>query len=381
MRFFFMDSKKGQLLALSLCWCFVQSVLLYLNGVNTQGESLRFIREANFLHEQGHFSSPVYFLYLSEIVLMYISQYVFSGYALVIIIQLLFNFIGLRMMYNYLSEICRPYIALLSCFLLIICIPYQLYNTFLYTESIFFSLTIIYTIFLLRKTSFKIVDIIKLCLFLVLLALTRPTGLFFIAATCVYLFWVTKGKWHSWIRYCMLLGVPVLGLLLINQVMKSGGGMDSIKPFSEGHVICDIPTRTISTDSFAHDAPLISLIQFIIRHPVEFLQLSLQKSITFFGLYRNYYSLPHNTILVLFFFPLYIGILIRFFWKKRQTAAKDYFIYSLILIFWMAVVFSCDEWHNRFFLTLTPFLIITNAIGFFSQKNHTDFKSGSFIER
>jgi len=179
----------------------------------------------------------------------------------------------------------------------------------------------------------------------------------------------------------MIVGVPVLGLLLINQVMKSGGGMDSMKPFMEGHVICDIPTRTISTDALSHDAPLFSLLQFVIHHPIEFLQLSLQKTMTFFGLYRNYYSPSHNIMLAVFFFPLYIGILIRLFWKKRRAVAKDYFIYSLIFIFWMAVVFSCDEWHNRFFLNLTPFLIITYAIGFFSQKNLTDFKPGPLIER
>jgi hypothetical protein len=31
---------------------------------------------------------------------------------------------------------------------------------------------------------------------------------------------------------------------------------------------------------------------------------------------------------------------------------------ALTAIFWLAVIFSCDEWHNRFFLTLTPFFIL-----------------------
>jgi hypothetical protein len=43
--------------------------------------------------------------------------------------------------------------------------------------------------------------------------------------------------------------------------------------------------------------------------------------------------------------------------SKRKPEGYNVFSLSLIFIFWISVVFSCDEWSSRFFLTLTPFLI------------------------
>jgi hypothetical protein len=38
------------------------------------------------------------------------------------------------------------------------------------------------------------------------------------------------------------------------------------------------------------------------------------------------------------------------------------FIFSSIIMFSMAIAFQCDDYHNRFFLTLVPFLVTMAAV-------------------
>jgi FtsH-binding integral membrane protein len=44
------------------------------------------------------------------------------------------------------------------------------------------------------------------------------------------------------------------------------------------------------------------------------------------------------------------------------------FFYTVIIIYWLSVVFTCDDWGNRFFITLTPFFIIM-GLGLLLNKN------------
>ena len=176
------------MLVLTGVWIIIQGFIFFQHGIQKEGEALRFIREASNLENHGHFSSPVYFLYFIETLLILISQKIATGYFFVIAVQLALNFFALYVFYKFLYERNGNVAAFLLSLLLIICTPYQLYNSFLYTESIFFSLSLIYSILLLQTERLSTQRIFGIIVFLILLCITRPTGLFFAFATFIYLF-------------------------------------------------------------------------------------------------------------------------------------------------------------------------------------------------
>jgi hypothetical protein len=150
------------------------------------------------------------------------------------------------------------------------------------------------------------------------------------------------------------------GLFLLNYLMGTGGGIQILVPFKEEQVICEVPTKTASAlnDNRAEENSIAGLLNYVIENPQTFFRLAWLKSKAFFGLTRSYYSTGHNLFVAGYFYSLYVLILfgITRFWRKLPGSYL--FLLALTAIFWLAVIFSCDEWHNRFFLTLTPFFIL-----------------------
>ena len=183
--------ERYALLILVLLWSAAQAILTYGHGIVTDGEAIRKIIEAKNLANSEGLSSNSMYLYLTEISLIFISIKSGLGYWFVVAIQLVLNLVALLYFYKFLLRFNNSgLIAFVGTLLLILCFPYQQYNSFLYTESIFFSLSIIYSCFLLetKKIGFRSISFITL--FLIFLCITRPSGIFFVAATIVYLFFL-----------------------------------------------------------------------------------------------------------------------------------------------------------------------------------------------
>ena len=216
--------KRKDLLFLLLVWGAVQAYLLTTNGIKTDGEAARVIREANNLINTGHFSAANFSLYFTEIFLVYLKIKLGFGYAVIIFIQLLLNAIALTCLYKFMSvHYASAKLAMAGCILFLLCFPYQLYNSFLYTESIFFSLSIIYSCYLLTTVQFNTKRIIVLFALLLLLCITRPTGIFFLGASIIYLFSKLSGQLSLLKRTAIFFGLATVGLLILNMILGMGG--------------------------------------------------------------------------------------------------------------------------------------------------------------
>lgn len=370
-----MNKKNYHFYLLTFFWIIVQTYLLVNNGINTNGEAKRIIREANFLINGTHFSNIIYFSYLTEILLVYIKLKFAIGYEFIIAIQLLVNLIALRFFFSYCSFLFESKnLAFIGSLLLVVCYPYQHYNSSLYTESLFFSLSIIYSCTLLRTKKITALRVFYLISLLLLLCLTRPTGLFFILSTVIYLFIILYKfiKIHRISYWGILFCIAIFSLYILNFAMGTGGGIDIIRPLREGHIICDVPTilTAIQIKTNACNNSIYGLLAYVLNNFQQFLIFAWAKSIAFFGLQRHYYSIYHNIFLSVYFYPLYILILISFIRFGKKIPLSFVYFFSVIGLFWSLVIFSCDEWHNRFFLTLVPYLIIP-ALYFFSSKKKT----------
>jgi hypothetical protein len=111
-------------LLLFLTWMIVQGYLLLSAGINIKGESARIIREAEFLTHGTHFSSPIYFSYLTEIALVYFKIKLGIGYGFIVGIQLILNLLALFIFHSFCTNLYQSYkLALAACLLLLACYP------------------------------------------------------------------------------------------------------------------------------------------------------------------------------------------------------------------------------------------------------------------
>ena len=356
---------------LFVCWFSAQAYLFFINGINVDGESINRINEAKRLLNGDGLTGYSSYMYFLETFLIFISLKLKLGFAFAVAMQLLINLYALNCFYKYLHFLYGNLImALVGGCLLLLCVYYQLYNTYLYTESLFFSLSIIYSCFLLRIRELNIKNIVIIFLFLVLLCITRPSGIFFLAATLVYLFFFISNKINTFLKIASFILFFVAVLFFLNLLMGAGSGIDIILPFKNEMVICEVPTLSynVNIDTVKNGNSLYGLFYYITHNTEQFYRLALLKSESFFGLVRPYYSKAHNLFLITYFYSLYLLIfatLLKF--NKKLPLAFIYFM-AIIVVYWFSVAFSCDEWHNRFFLTLTPFLIIA-ALYFFKRKS------------
>jgi hypothetical protein len=365
---------KKSFLLLGILWIIVHLFLFWRFGIVTEFESKKYIEQADFFLINGHYTSQNFVFYSIQILLIAISKLTNTFPLLIVFIQLIINALSLGLFYKLgLFFTKNHFRSFLITALLICMIYYETYDLYLFTESLYFSFGIIYTyiLFSIKKLSLK--NICFLFFGMVILYFTRPTGIFFIPSTFLYIL----------IRFYKIKPGFVLPLLffvgfslfyfLLNATLNSGGELDFLKPYLYEMVICGVPTIKNQNNILNHiDNNEIGNLWFIVTNqPTLFINLAFKRFIAFYGVVRDYYSLPHNLFIALIFYTTYLlGI---FNIKKQIRNFLPQTIYFICLIFFITitVVLSCDEWHNRFILGLLPFflLIASNSFKNIFEKN------------
>ena len=288
-------------------WLITQAILLWKNGIGITGEAEKYIYEAGYLLANGTLTSKNFYFYSVNITLIALGLKLNFGYYPIVIIQLLLNLTATLIFFRFCISRFNLTTGLIATILLIIFYPFQQFNTFLQTESIFYSLLIIFTCYLLSAGQSGIVKPIVLISILSLLIFTRPTGiLFMIPAFCFYYF--------KFIRHFQVLK-QMLSLVLaafiffagLNSIMRSGGELNFLLPYIEEHIICGVPTSSGTHELLKPgDNSFSSVLFYISTHFSQFLSLGLRRSIAFFGIGREYFSVMHNMLSVhLFIFFIF----------------------------------------------------------------------------
>jgi hypothetical protein len=351
-------------LVLILAWCVVQSLLFFKNGIFTEIEAHKYIEQANLLLNTGSVSTPNFWLYSVQIFLIATAIKLHAGFISVVLVQLFFNAVATYSLYKLLLKLSNS-ITAFCCLLLFICnIPFQTFNTFLYTESLFYSFIILMSCYILQLQKLTARHWFVILLWLLLICFTRPTGLLFIPAVCLYLFFKFYSTLHWSIKVGSTVLLTTLFVFVLNAALGSGGEFDFLLPFREEHIICGVPTVTQTGVTVAGENSISGILNYVAHHPGQFFYLAEKRTVAFFGLFRNYYSTGHNFYLALYFFPIYLLALLSLpgWWNKNKLVL----LYCLAFIFitWGTVLLTCDDWHNRFFLTLVPFFYILSVPAF-----------------
>lgn len=344
----------------------VQAILFYKIGVFTGLEAQKYIEQGNLLYKTGAFSDPKYVFYLPVILLVYLCRLAGIPDQVIVLAQLTLSAIAMFFFYKLGKIIGNKRIAFYSTVLLIFFLPLQLWNFYLYSDSIFISLTIIFT-YLVHKYGDKgLKGLFIILLFLIVLIFSRPNGMLFIPPLMVYLLFKQQQS-----RQLKLLGLALCVFLLfslyflMNTAFRGGGDLDILKPFVEEHIICFVPTRTTGTniDIINTTSPLNDLFYYIIHNPKHFLQLSALKLLSFFNLTRSYYSTFHNICLLIFIIPIYLFSLIGIYRFMKINRNSSLFIVSLLILYPLAISFQCDDWHSRFTMIIIPYFILFCVYG------------------
>lgn len=365
---------KRSFLLIGILWVTIHSFLFYRYGIVTQFEATKYIEQADFFLQTGHFTSKNFIFYSTEIFLIIISKSTNTFPWGVVLFQLLLNAISVALFYKLgLFFTKNHFRSFIITGLFISMIYYQIYNLYLFTESIYFSLGIIYTYFLFTRTKLTFKNICLIILGMSILYFTRPIGVFFIPSTFIYIL-------LRFYRIKSLFTIPILILsalfyFLLSAVINSGGELNFLKPYIYEMVICGIPTVKDPNIVFLNiNGNQLEKLWLILTNQTSlFGQLAIKRLIAFYGVVRSYYAQSHNIFIAIFFYTVYILTIINF--RKQTKIFLPQTIYFICLIFFLTitVMLSCDEWHNRFILGILPFFILMAANVFLndSRKTHS----------
>jgi hypothetical protein len=346
---------------LLLLWLLLNGFFILHRGIYLEGESAKYIEQARLLLATGAPETPNYWLYSVQIFLVAFCLKFHLSFYFAVAIQLLFNLIATTFFYHTLQYIFGDKrTAFVGTLLLLADYYYQEFNTFLYTESLFYSFTLILSCYLFHIRQLTIKKLLIVIGMLIIICLTRPTGLLFVPPAFLYLLLVLFQKMATGKKIALLCTIGIVFLFLLNIALGSGGELDIMLPFRDEMIICGVPTlpHGLPIKTAANGNSLYGLLYYILHNTPQFIKMGWWRTRAFLGLCRTYFSLAHNVYLVLFFYSLHLLVLLSLgYWLKRHITILCYLL-SAFALTWLTVSLTCDDWHNRFYLNISPFLII-----------------------
>ena len=363
-------------LAILVLWFLVNAFFFIKNGIVTTGEAEKYIGQANIFLQTGSVSSPNLWFYFIETGLIAFCIKFHASFLIIIIIQFILNFAATLFFYKTLLFLFDlNSVALAGTIILLLNQPYQEFNTFLQTESLFYSLTLILSCYVIWIEKISLKKIIIVLALLLIASITRPTGLLFILPVFLYLFFIYFHKASRIKKTGILLVFGLLLFFIINKAMGSGGEFDFMLPFRDEDIICGLPSiaHSASIKTTDNGNSILGIFYYVIHNPAQFFRLAWLKTIAFFGLYRSYYSKWHNIYLIVYFYLIHILAIASLPYLAKKMFYKTAYLLSLIFITWLTVMLTCDDWHNRFYLSISPYIIMI-SMGILSRKIKRAYK-------
>lgn len=363
-------SRYGKLLT-AAAWLISTLIYLNIHGVVTELEATKYIDEANQFLQDGTFSAPRFYFYCVTIFILAFAIKLKLGMIGAFVIQASINLFAFMLLFKALGKIFQRSITpVLIIFYLLAFSPYQSWVVFLYTESIFFSavLILISVLILYKPDNLKHIVLITMCLIFTMIS--RPLGILFAVGVYFYLFFNATKKWKI-VLACSSVAMLILGYFFINSVFLTIHDWRITQAFEEESIICDLPAAQPyqSLDLSATGSPVYQLWYYVTHNFSHFLRFAGIKIQYFFLMTRDYYSSLHNYFLLLNVIPVYLLAFCSFFLRRNDfKRGITVFICCTIIIYALAIIFQCDDYHNRFILSIYPLFVLlaTRSIEHFS---------------
>jgi 4-amino-4-deoxy-L-arabinose transferase-like glycosyltransferase len=341
-------------------WFLIQAIIIYNNGIITVGEAEKYISEAHIFLNTGKLSVTNYRFYFTQIFLLSIAFKTGWGFVFVLIVQLLFSAWATWSFFRLAEKLFSLPVALIGTIILLLNYPLQEFNTYVQTDSIFHSITIIFTSYLLRLSKITLLNFLTICIVVPFICITRPTGLLFVPAIGLYLLYRYVKSFSNSMKTIFIVVAAIVFLIVINSAIGSKGEWDFMLPYFDEHIICGAPTLNHNADikMEPNGNSVYGLFYYITHNFEQFSRMAFLRSKAFFGLQRSYYGTGHNLFLAFFFYPLYALAIFSLKWWYKNKPYLLLYLVSAIAMTWITTFLTCDDWHNRWFLSISPWVIL-----------------------
>lgn len=355
------QKERNAIYFLTAVFFLVQVFLFFRFGIVTENEAAKYVRQGNLLYDTGGFSDTKYIFYLPVILLVYLTKVLGVGYWFVVAVQVLLSWIAMLCFFKLTSRLVNTLAGITGALLLILFIPLQSWNFYLYSDSIFISLTTIFLFILFRYGGQGLKGDMVVILFLAMLQFVRPHGFLLIPPVVIYFLFKKQSK-SARIRSILFSVFAFTGMYFLLKLAFTGGGdMDAMKPFLEEHIICFVPLKpegVTGLDVIKTDNPVNDLLYYVVHNKLHFLKLMMLKLYSFFKLSRPFYSLVHNLLLLVFAIPIYFFAIKGLFHLRTEYRNFFLFLLSFLILYPLGATLQCDDWHSRFTMVVIPPIIL-----------------------
>lgn len=345
----------------------VCGMILFKFGIQLNGEAEKYTDCANRILQgkglrNGFFG--ILYVFYSVIVAIFIKSSIhLAGVA---ILQVGLSYFAALCLYKLLIETLENRtVAFLFFVAYLLCYPLQKWNFFLYTEGMHTSLVVIAVYFfhkvVTRETTGRW---IVFGLMILAVIFSRPVGMiFFFAALLTFTVRLFKQKRRVGAIFVAATGIAcIIGIL--NSPVISFINPDSLKRME---IICQVPEANAGIVYQEVNPAGLGTAYRVIRDEIgfgKFIKIGGKKLAYFFGMVRPYYSRQNNGLLILYwlFYPLaLLGI-----FSKTSSHFDHLRMLSVVYLIFISltIIFTCDDWANRFIAPAFPFILIPAAAGF-----------------
>lgn len=356
---------------LLLVFLLVHAVLYVKFGVYTEMEADKYVSQGKILYETGKFSEPKFIFYLPVILLVWVCEWFSLPLETVAFIQIVISGLAQFYFFKLIAELVSKPVAFITSLLLILFIPLQIWNLYLYTDSFFISFTLLYAWAIHKHARRGLTGKLIVLAFLALLVISRPHGLLFIPPTIIY-FIIIAPTASAKLITTLVSAVLLFGMYIImNRIFTGGSDMDALKPFVEEHIICFVPQKPEGAvlDIQHTESPVADLLYYVVNNPLHFTKLMVLRLYSFFNLTRPYYSFTHNLLLLVFMIPVYFLALVGIYksWKRKRPFV--FYLLLVLVLYPLGATFQCDDWHSRFTMVVIPIILLFAGIAIQSAIN------------
>ena len=359
--------RNRNLVFIVFAFVIVHVILYFSYGIISTLEAEKYILQAGHVLAGTFPSSSKYYFYLPIIYLIAFAERFSLGYGFVVLIQSVLSLFALLLLYKGIKAVLNETVALLTSLALCFFLPFMQWNFFLYSESIFISLSMILLYAVCQFEKQNIQSFLLIIGVLTAMVFTRPFGALFVPPLFVY-FLFSRYRVKRFKLYTVLTATIFILLmyLSIQAVFHGGEDMDAMKPFVEEHIICFVPNNPqgAKLDLKYYNNGIRDILYYIVHNPGHFTKLMLERLFSFFKFTRPWYSKMHNLFLLIFLVPLYLFFFIGLvpFLKKKTNLAI--YVVALLILYPLATTFQCDDWHSRFTMPMLPPIFMVAAYGF-----------------
>ncbi len=347
-------------------WLFFQCLWYSRFGFVFTLEAPKYINQAHYVLEHHSFSQFRFLFYFTTIAVIAFSLSIKTGAVGALLIIMAINLAAYLSFFSALWKFFgRKAPALIVVVLLLSFWPYQSWSLFLFTECMFYSLVLFLFGHLLRFTVLNFRFVSNACLLLLLLIISRPLGILFVPPV---LFFIAVHLTKRQRVYLFFAGTAFCVLLnsIVHIFFTTTSDWSMNYALTGDMIICDMPLNDGSYQANLSNDPnqLYQLFYYLQHNFSHFIGLAAVRLKYFFTMLRPYNSFAHNLYLIVYDVIFYGSLVInarRLF--RIVPKAILLFIFSTILFFALVIATQCDEYHSRFFLTLTPFFVTLTVIG------------------